>query len=248
MILQGKTVLITGAARRVGAAIAVRLHAAGANIAIHYHQSSSEATLLSQQLQALRPDSVLLLEGDLKYTDQLPTLIEKTLAHFGSLYALINNASVFYPTTLEDMTGDQWAHIIGINLKTPLFLAKSAVSALRKTEGCIVNISDIHVQRPLPGYPLYNIAKSGLDGMTRTLAIELAPKIRVNGLALGAIAWPSDGQISPPEQQHILSSIPLKRIGGVSAVAQAVYFLVAEAEYITGQVLAVDGGRSINGA
>ncbi|MCB1956272.1 MAG: pteridine reductase [Rhodocyclaceae bacterium] len=239
-------VLITGAARRVGARIARELHGAGARIAVHYRHSADEAEALCAELNAHRPGSAAPFQADLLDIDSLPAMVAACVGHFGRLDGLVNNASSFFPTPVGDITASAWDDLIGSNLKAPLFLAQAAAPALRASGGAIVNIVDIHAERPLRGYPVYSIAKAGLYGLTRSLAIELAPGIRVNGVSPGAIVWPEDDQFPPAERERIVEQSLMKRIGSPEDIAGAVRFLLFDAPYVTGQVLAVDGGRSVH--
>ncbi|MCX9156249.1 pteridine reductase [Niveibacterium sp. 24ML] len=239
-----KVILITGAARRVGACIARTLHAAGCRVALHHRGSRTDAQALAAELEAQRPGSSLLLQADLLDTAALPDMVSRTLAQFGRLDGLVNNASSFYPTAMGHIDEAQWLDLSGTNLKAPLFLSQAAAPHLRASGGAIVNIVDIHAERPLSGYPVYSAAKAGLLGLTRALAIELAPQVRVNGVAPGAIEWPEDGQFPPAEREAIIAHTLLKRVGSAQDIAGAVRFLMLDAPYITGQILAVDGGRS----
>jgi pteridine reductase len=244
--LAGKTVLVTGGARRVGAAICRRLHAAGANIAIHYRTSRSEAARLQRRLDSQRPQSACCFHADLLEVDALGSLVKSVLDRFGALDALVNNASSFYATPLGRIDLPQWNDLIGTNLQAPLFLVQAAREELLRRRGAVVNIADIHAERPLAGHLVYTVAKAGLVALTRSLARELAPKVRVNAIAPGAIAWPESGVLVAPElQKAVVASTPLGRTGSPADIAAAVHFLVAEAPFVTGQVLAVDGGRSI---
>ena len=248
--LAGKAYLVTGAARRVGACIARRLHAAGGSVLIHYRGRANEAAAIAATMNALRPGSADTVQLDLADTDSLVLLVEKALGSFGRLDGLVNNASAYYPTPIGSITSRQWDELTASNLKAPLFLSQAAAPALRLSQGAIVNIIDIHAERPLRDYAVYSIAKAGLAGLTRSLALELAPEIRVNGVSPGPILWPDAGVhpqslIDDAQRQHILASTPLRREGGADAIAGAVHYLLAEADYVTGQVLAVDGGRSI---
>ena len=240
----GPVVLVTGAARRIGAEIATRLHAGGARIALHCRSSSSDAAALAAALNARRPASALVLKADLLDTAALPGLVSAVVDHFGRLDGLVNNASSFFPTALGGIDEAAWDDLVGSNLKAPLFLSQAAAPHLRASGGAIVNIVDIHAERPLKGYPLYSTAKAGLRGLTRALALELAPTVRVNGVAPGAIEWPDDGQFPPAEREAIIRHTLLGRMGAPSDVARTVAFLLLDAPYITGQVIAVDGGRS----
>jgi pteridine reductase len=244
--LSGKVVLVTGGAKRVGAAIARRLHREGANLMLHYRGSEREARALRVELNAARADSVALVQADLLDVAGLSEIVRNTLGRFERLDALINNASAFFPTPVGEITQANWDSLIGANLRAPLFLAQVAAPHLKKTGGAIVNITDIHAERPLKNYVVYSIAKTGLVGLTRSLARELAPEVRVNGVAPGAIVWPEDGSWDDLTRQRIVSHTLLKRTGEPEDIARAVYYLVGEAPYVTGQIIAVDGGRSIN--
>jgi pteridine reductase len=242
--LTGKTGLITGGARRVGAAITRRLHAAGANVLVHYRDSDTDAAKLAAELNAVRPKSAATVKAELLAPIAPRALVSAALESFGRLDLLVNNASAFFPVALGSIEASHWEELVGSNLRAPLFIAQEAAAELAKHEGAIVNIVDIHAQRPLKGYPVYSIAKAGLAAMTRSLALELAPRVRVNGVAPGAIAWPEDGQFDPAERERVVATTPLGRTGTPEDIAQAVHFLAC-APYVTGQILAVDGGRSI---
>jgi pteridine reductase len=244
--LSGKVVLITGGAKRVGAAIARRLHREGANLMLHYRGSEREANALRGELNAVRENSVALVQADLLDVAGLPEIVKNTVSRFERLDALINNASTFFPTPVGEITMANWDSLMGANLRAPLFLAQAAAPHLKRTGGAIVNITDIHAERPLKSYVIYSIAKAGLAGLTRSLARELAPEIRVNGVAPGAIVWPEDGSWDDLTRQRIVSNTPLKRTGEPDDIARAAYYLIAEAPYVTGQIIPVDGGRSIN--
>lgn len=246
LALEGKVFLITGAARRVGASIARRLHEAGANLALHYHRSEREAQALQAELNALRADSVALIGADLLDGAGLAAVVKNCVARFQRLDGLVNNASSFYATPLGDIGEGDWDNLVGTNVKAPLFLSQAAAPHLRKTSGCIVNITDIHAERPLKNYVVYNLAKSALTGLTRALARELGPEVRVNGVAPGPILWPDDDSFDELARQRIVSNTLLRRVGEPEDIARAVYYLVADAPYVTGQVIAVDGGRSVN--
>ncbi len=241
--LTGKWALITGAARRVGAEIATTLHAQGAGVAIHYRGSAEQALTLVGQLNERRPKSALAVQADLLDTDQLSRLIDTVTSHSGRLDILINNASSFYPTPLASITENQWTDLIGTNLKAPLFMAQAALPHLKATRGVIINIVDIHAIRPLRDHTAYGAAKAGLAFLTRALARDLAPDIRVNGVAPGAILWP-EGGVSDSMADTVLRQIPLKRLGEPADIAGCVLYLVRDATYVTGQIIAVDGGRS----
>lgn len=243
--MHSKVVLISGGAKRVGAGICRKLHASGANLMLHYRASAGEARLLQAELNHSRPNSVALIQADLLDLAKLPSLVEQTLATFGRLDALVNNASSFFPTPVGEITPSAWEDLIGTNLRAPLFLAQAAALALRRTQGAIVNITDIHADRPLKNYAVYSIAKAGLTGLTRSLARELAPEVRVNAIAPGPILWPDDDQFDELSRQRIVSNTPLKREGTADDIARAVHFLLVDASYVTGVTIAVDGGRHI---
>ncbi len=244
--LEDKVVVITGGARRVGAAIARRLHAAGANLVVHYRSSAHEARTLKDELIAIRGGSVVLVQGDLLKQANNTGLIKEAVKAFGRLDALVNNASSFYPTTLGEITEKAWDDLMGTNLRAPLFLSQAAARELKKSHGAIVNILDIHAEFPMKNYVVYNIAKGGLLALTRSLARELGPEVRVNGVAPGTILWPDDDAWKDEvARQRIMNQTALKRIGEPDDIAKAVEFLITAAPYVTGQVLAVDGGRSV---
>ena len=242
--LTGKTGLVTGGARRVGAAIARRLHAAGANVLVHYRDSDADADKLLAELNGLRPKSAQKVKAELLAPIAPRALVGAALEAFGRLDLLVNNASSFFPVAMGAIEASHWEELVGSNLRAPLFIAQEAAPELARQEGSIVNIVDIHAERPLKGYPVYSIAKAGLAALTRSLAIELAPRVRVNGVAPGAIAWPDDGQFDPAERERVVRTTPLGRTGTPEDIAQAVHFLAC-APYVTGQILAVDGGRSV---
>jgi pteridine reductase len=237
--------LITGASRRVGAVVARTLHAAGYDLALHYRHSSDEAEALAKDMEAQRPHSTLLLQADLADLSALPGLVDTLLAHFGRLDALVNNASAFYATPLDSATPAQWNELFASNAQAPFFLTQAAIPALREARGGIVNMLDIYAERPLAGYTLYCMAKAALSAMTRSLALELGPKIRVNGIAPGAVMWPSEGK-SDAEKNEMLSRTPLDRAGTPEDVASAILWLLRDAHYTTGQVIHVDGGRILS--
>ncbi len=242
--LEDRWALITGAGKRIGAAIATHLHDAGANVAIHYFSSAESADALAARLNATRPDSALTVHGDLRKIPELERMIREVVDQTGRLDALINNASSFYPTPLGAITEEQWDDLVGSNLKAPLFLCQAALPHLLETRGAIVNIVDVHSQRPLKNHAVYGAAKAGLAMLTRALAKDLGPEIRVNGISPGAILWPEAG-LQERVQDNIIQQIPLKRPGAPEDIAAAVLFLVRDAPYVTGQILAVDGGRSV---
>ena len=242
--LNGKVALITGAARRIGAAIATTLHRNGANIAVHYRKSSADAEALAERLNTGRPNSAALFQADLNDTEALPSLVEKVIAWHGTLDVLVNNASSFYPTPLGEITQAHWDDLVGSNLKAPLFLSQAALPALREAGGAIINLIDVHAQRPLRNHAVYGSAKAGLAMLTRSLAKDLAPEVRVNGVSPGAILWPENG-MDDATRETILKQIPLARPGQPEDIAGCVLYLVRDAAYVTGQIIAVDGGRSI---
>lgn len=242
--LAGKTVLITGAARRVGAEIARALHGAGASVVLHFRSSHRDATALHQELEAQRPGSAALIQQDLLDVASLPVLVETALRTFGGLDVLVNNASTFYPTPVGEITEAQWNDLIGTNLRAPLFLAQASAPALRLSSGLILNLADIHGMKPLKHHPVYSIAKAGLIMLTRSLARELGPHVRVNAIAPGPVLWPQGG-LDDDRQHEIIARTALKRPGSPQDVARAALFFACEAPYVTGQVLAVDGGRSL---
>jgi len=242
--LRGKTALVTGGARRIGATLARVLHGAGANLVLHYRSSADDAAALARELNALRPGSVRLAECDLLEIAALPALVGTAADAFGGLDILVNNASTFYPTPLGDITPIDWDDLIGTNLRAPLFLAQAAAPLLHEARGLIVNMADIHGLKPLRRYPVYSVAKAGLIMLTKALARELGPHVRVNALAPGPVMWPEDG-LDSALQEKIVRRTALKRAGSAEDLARACLFFATEAPYVTGQVLAVDGGRSI---
>ena len=204
--LQNKIVLITGGAKRVGASICRLLHANGANLMIHYRSSVNEARALQAELNLQRPNSVAIIQGDLLNLSVLPSLVQETIKHFGKLDVLINNASSYYPTEIGDIQEEQWQDLMGSNLKAPLFLSQAAAVELRKQQGCIINITDMHVERPKKGYIVYSVAKAGLVTLTKSLAHELSPEVRVNAVAPGPVMWPEDNpQFDELYRQRVIS-------------------------------------------
>jgi pteridine reductase len=243
--LSDKVVLITGGSRRVGAGIVRKLHAAGATVAIHYHRSVEAAHALAAELNALRESSVTTLGGDLLDVKVLHALVEATVARFGHLDILVNNASTFYPTPIGDITEAHWNDLMGTNLRAPVFLSQAAAPHLRARNGLILNIADIHGLRPLRYHTVYSPAKAGLIMLTQSLARELAPQVRVNAIAPGPVEFPEQG-LTDDMKQAIIDKTLLKRRGSPDDIARAALFFAAEAPYVTGQILAVDGGRSAN--
>ncbi len=240
----GKTALVTGAAKRVGRAIALELHTAGANLVVHYREAAAAAQALVDDMNAKRVGSAISLQADLLDGEACSTLVENSTAHFGRLDALVNNASSFFATPLGSIDESDWLDLIGSNLKAPLFLTQAAAPHLRQTRGAVVNITDIHAERPLAGYPQYSAAKAGLLGLTRALAVELAPEVRVNAVAPGPILWPDDAVFDAEARERIVNHTLLKRAGSPQDIARTVRFLFNDAAYVTGQVLNVDGGRT----
>lgn len=244
MHIEDKVALVTGGAQRIGAQIVRTLHAAGMKVAVHYHASATAAERLAGELNAARPDSAITARGDLDDASCLPGLVAAVEARLGRLDVLVNNASRFYPTPLDTATVAQWDELMGSNLRAPFFLAQAAAPLLRAAGGCIVNLVDVHAQRPLEGHPIYCMAKAANAMMVMSLARELGPAVRVNGVAPGAILWP-DRELSEAARREILDRTALKRTGQMEDVARAVLFLVRDADYVTGQILAVDGGRTV---
>jgi pteridine reductase len=242
--LEGRVALVTGAARRVGAEIATHLHAAGADVGVHYRHSAEDAGKLVARLDAVRPGSAAAFQADLLDIASIPVLVGAVMDWRGGLDILVNNASTFYPTPLGEITEKHWDDLVGSNFKAPLFLSQAAAASLRERRGSIVNIVDIHAQRPLRNHLVYSPAKAGLAMLTRALAKELAPEVRVNGVSPGAILWP-EADMSEVTKASILDEVPLARPGDPADIAGCVLYLVRDATYVTGQIVAVDGGRSI---
>ncbi|MDD5580224.1 MAG: pteridine reductase [Methylobacter sp.] len=245
MEISQKNVLITGAAKRIGAACARLLHSEGCNVILHYRSSKAEALQLCNELNRQRSDSAKVIHADLLKMDELKSVAEAASAAWCGVDVLVNNASAFYPGVVADVTERHWDELMGINLKAPFFLATLLAGTLTNNKGCIVNISDIYAEHGLRGYPVYSMGKAGLAAMTRILAKELGPAVRVNGVAPGAIIWP-ENELSEQAKQEILQRIILKRIGEPLDIAKAVLFLVKYADYITGQIINVDGGRTLS--
>ena len=243
--LAGKVALITGGARRVGAEVARVLHGAGADIVVHYQNSARGAAALVKSLEETRAGSAASISANLLETARLGELVSFTLQRFSRLDILINNASTFYPTPVGEITENHWDDLLGSNLKAPLFLSQAAASALRLSQGLVLNIVDIHGMRPLRHYPVYGIAKAGLIMLTRSLARELGPQVRVNAIAPGPVMWPHDGVADTALQQKIVGRTLLKRTGSALDIARTALFFAADAPYITGQIMPVDGGRSV---
>jgi pteridine reductase len=239
-----KNVLITGAAKRIGAACARLLHSQGYNVFLHYRNSHAQAELLCQELNEKRPNSAKMMAADLLSVVEIQALAQQARAAWGGCDVLINNASVFYPQSVDAVTEENWDELMGSHLKAPFFLIQALQESLAQRGGCIVNIIDIHAERGLKTYPVYSISKAGLAGLTRILAKELAPQIRVNGVSPGAILWPEQ-ELSSQSKHEILQRIALGHAGEPDDIAKAVAFLCNDASYITGQIITVDGGRSL---
>ncbi len=242
--LDGRWALVTGAAKRIGAVVASTLHEAGANVVIHYHQSAAEAEQLAAQLNGRRASSALTASADVREVAELERMAKHVLERTGRLDVLVNNASNFYPTPLGTVTEENWYDLMGSNLKAPLFLSQAVLPALRSANGVIINIVDVHSKRPLRDHVVYGAAKAGLAMLTRSLAKDLGPHVRVNGVSPGAIMWPEEG-MSDQLRAAIIRQTALKRSGTPEDIAAAVLFLVRDAPYVTGQIIAVDGGRSV---
>jgi pteridine reductase len=238
-----RVALITGASRRIGADIVRHLHQAGYRVVLHFNRSADEAEALATSLNAVRADSVKILQADLGEHGGMDALVARSLGCGGRLDALVNNASAFYPTPMGRVTERQWDELMGSNLKAPFFLAQAAAESLARQQGAIVNIVDVYAERPLKAYPVYSVAKAGLAALTRSLAVELAPNVRVNGVSPGAILWPEHE--ADEGQAALLARVPLGCCGAPEDIARAVVFLLRDAPYVTGQILAVDGGRSL---
>ena len=247
--LAGKVALVTGAARRIGATTVKMLHQHGATVVVHYRNSKTDAVKLCDELNAIRTHSCFIQQAELAEVDSLEKMVEAVIKQAGRLDILINNASSFFPTKVGEITEDHWDNLFASNLKAPLFLSQAAAPHLMKSQGCIVNMVDIHAERPLAEHPVYCVAKAGLLMLTKSLAKELGPNVRVNGVSPGAILWPeADGNSAEVtlEHQALLEKTSLKREGSPDDIAQAIFFLVAEAPYITGHIIPVDGGRLLN--
>ena len=239
-----KNVLITGAAKRIGASCARLLHDQGCNVVLNYRSSKQDVLALYKELNQNRSGSVTMIKADLLKMDELIMLAKEAESAWGGLDVLINNASAFYPQAMGEVTESDWDALLGSNLKAPFFLSQALASALTVQKGCIINIIDIHAERGLKGYPVYSIAKAGLAAMTKFLAKEFGPDIRVNGISPGAILWP-ENELSEQDKAEILQRVALKCTGGADDIAKAVHFLIEDANYITGQIISVDGGRTL---
>lgn len=247
MTTDSPVALLTGAARRIGATTARTLHEAGYRVVIHYRESREDAEALCRELNAHRTDSALALQADLSQLQDIETLAKNTLKQWGRIDALINNASSFYPTPIGEANEDHWNDLMSSNLKAPFFLAQALAKGLRTTRGAIINLADIHADRPLKNHPIYCAAKAGNVMLTKSLARELAPEVRVNGIAPGAILWPEqEAELDDDSKASILDRVPLNRPGDPQDIADTILFLLTKAPYITGQIIAVDGGRSVS--
>ena len=244
MLLANKVILITGGSKRIGAATARYLHQQGAKLIIHYNSSSTEAESLQSELNQVSENSVRLIQGDLSDTSRIKQTVRQAVMESGRLDGLINNASTFFPTPIASTTEDQWQHILDTNLKAPFFLAQTCAPYLKKQGGAIINITDIYADRPLLDHSVYCASKAALVSITKSLALELGPEIRVNAIAPGAILWPESGS-DEISQQRMISKTPLKRVGEADDIAKTVLFLLSDSNYITGQVINVDGGRTV---
>jgi len=244
LTLAGRCVLVTGGAKRLGAAIGRRLHASGASLVVHFNQSRPAADALVAELESARAGSALAVHADLRDVARLPALVEAALTRFGRLDVLVNNASTFYPTPMGTVTPAQFDDLIGTNLRAPLFLSQAAAPALRESRGLIINMVDIHGRRPLRDHPVYSSAKAALIMLTKSLARELGPEVRVNGIAPGPVLWP-ERDLDESLKAEIIAKTALKRPGSPEDIARAAHFFAVEAPYVTGQVIAVDGGRSL---
>lgn len=239
--------LITGSAHRLGAQTAQALHRRGWNLVIHYRSREHQAQELAESLNRERAESVCCLQADLSISAHIKRLADATIARWGRLDALINNAAVFYPNPTEVATEEDWNTVLNTNLRAPFFLLQECLPALKKTRGSVVNMIDIYSEKPLDDHPLYCASKAGLASLTRSWAKDLAPDVRVNGVSPGAILWPeSDGEMDKDHQRAILDKTPLARTGDPDDIAKTIVFLICDAPFITGQIISVDGGRSLN--
>lgn len=245
LITDRKVAFITGAAKRIGRETTKTLHNAGYNVVIHYNTSKSDAQRLADKLNDIRKNSAEIVQGDLLATENVKQLSERVIAQYGRLDLLVNNASSFYPTDVRATELEQWDDLMGTNLKAPFFLTKALIPQLDLNKGCVINMVDIHAERPLLGYSVYCMAKAGLVMLTKSLSRELAPSIRVNGVAPGAILW-HENELDEQDKNTVLNEIALRRMGDPKDIAEAILYL-ANANYVTGHILAVDGGRSVNG-
>jgi len=245
--MKAKVALITGAAHRVGKATAIKLHQQNYRIVIHYRHSQTEAQQLAAELNAQRPHSAKCVQFDLNDVAHIQTLADQAVNCFGQVDALINNASSFYPTPIGSAELAQWDDLIASNMKTPFFLSQALTPELKKNRGCIINMLDIHADKPLKHHTIYCMAKAGLAMMTKSLAKELAPEVRVNGISPGVILWPpGEDELNQKTKTEILSRVALKKMGSPEDIAETIYFLLEQAPYITGQIINVDGGRTLN--
>lgn len=247
--LSGKVALVTGSARRIGAVTVRKLHEAGATVVVHYRRSSTAAKAMCDELNKKRADSCLIQQAELSDVSSLQTMVDSIIEKTGRLDVLVNNASTFFPTPVGEITEAHWDNLMGSNLKAPLFLSQIVAPHLSKHNGCIVNMVDIHSVRPLAEHPVYCSAKAGLAMLTQSLAKELGPQVRVNGVSPGIILWPEADESNPEaeaEQQSLIDKTCLKREGSPDDIAKTILFLVKDADYITGHIIPVDGGRLVN--
>ena len=244
MAARDRTALVTGAAARIGAAIARSLHQRGCRVLVHCNANRKGAEALASELNRSRENSALVVSADLSHLAGVDQLVQACLQHTSDLHVLVNNASRFYPTPMGDTLPWQWDDLVNSNLRGPYFLSQGLMPALRAANGCIVNILDIHAERPMPRHAVYSISKAGLGMMTQAMARELGPDVRVNGVAPGAILWP-ERKPDAATQDAIIKRTALKRLGDPADVASAVAYLALDGPYVTGQILAVDGGRSL---
>ena len=243
--LEDKVALVTGGARRIGAATSRALHAAGMRLVIHHRSSPEAAENLRAELCDARPDSVRLIRCDLREIAKVKNLVRESAVAMGGLDVLVNNAALFFPTPIRSATEDQWDMLMNINLKAPFFVSQAAAPYIAKRGGAIINIADIYADRPLDDHPVYNATKAGLVALTRSLARDLGPEIRVNAVAPGAILWPEKGELDELSKQRLISRTPMRQVGSPEDITRTLLFLIADAPYITGQVICVDGGRSV---
>jgi pteridine reductase len=242
---QAKVALVTGSAKRIGAEIVRRLHSEGYNVILHYNGSTQLAENIAEQLNAERDNSITLIQHNLLDFENMSAFADQIVAIYGRLDVLVNNASTFYPTPMQDIDFQQWDDLMGVNVKAPLFLSNALAPTLKTHNGNIINIVDIHSGRPLKDYPIYSVAKAGLKMLTKSLARELAPEIRVNGVSPGAIMWPEVGDYESTHAE-IIERTALKREGHPIDIANCVWFLINQADYVTGQIIAIDGGRTLS--
>ncbi|MES2824121.1 MAG: pteridine reductase [Pseudomonadota bacterium] len=251
VVIGNPVALITGAAKRIGAEVARFLHANNFNVVIHYRRSQNEAEQLVASLNRIRANSAVSFQADLTNTKEIELLVRHAVAYWARIDTLINNASSFYPTTIGKVTNNEWEDLMSSNVKAPFFLAQALASELIKNHGCIINMTDIYADKPLKNHSVYSMAKAANVMLTKSLALELAPNVRVNGIAPGAILWPENmgtedsEKLSLLDKNNLLAKIPLQRIGEMDDIAKTILFLINDAPYINGQILTVDGGRNL---